>query len=170
MARRSYPKNTKLPSDNPPAPHPLRVHLTPGTHGRRERSASVASVASAATAATLESNQITNRLRLRRRLRQIKYVDGFCRMTTHSVLLLLLLSSFLFTLLLVVVFGNGRVCVCVAMLYRVVSFSFPSLPALAKRFMCAFCRFLFVAPPGGENAYLFLWYLRKRILSMFSLV
>lgn len=112
MARRSYPKNTKLPSDNPPAPHPLRVHLTPGTHGRRERSASVASVASAAKAATLESNQITNRLRLRRRLRQIKYVDGFCRMTTHSVLLLLLLSSFLFTLLLVVVFGNGRVCVC----------------------------------------------------------
>lgn len=169
MARRSYPKNTKLPSDNPPAPHPLRVHLTPGTHGRRERSASVASVASAATAATLESNQITNRLRLRRRLRQIKYVDGFCRMTTHSVLLLLLLSSFLFTLLLLLCSAMD-VCVCVAMLYRVVSFSFPSLPAPAKRFMCAFCRFLFVAPPGGEDAYLFLWYLRKRILSMFSLV
>lgn len=94
----------KLPSDNPPAPHPLLVHLTPGTHGREPS----ASVASAATA--LESNQITNRLRLRRLLQQIKYVDGFWRMTMHSVLLLLLSFILSFHAAAVVVLDNGRVC------------------------------------------------------------
>lgn len=141
MARRSYPKNTKLPSCNPSDLHPplLMHHLTSDRGGNE--------VWQVWQVQLQHLNQIKSPSPPSDFI--LKYVDGFWRMTTHSVLLmfllLLLLLSWFLLALLQLLCSLMHVCVCVAMLCRVVSFSFASLAAPAKRFMCAFCRLLFVA-------------------------
>lgn len=155
----AWPKNTKLPSCNPSALHPplLVRHLTPDRYGNEATKCGKCSCST-----WIKSNRL--------RLRLISYLNMSTAFGEWQRILCCLCFFFFFhAFWSCCVRQSTCVCVCVAMLCRVVSFSFASLASPAKRFMCAFCRLL-VAPPGVENAYLFLWHLLKRILTMFSLV